>query len=95
MQPLTRDAVAKSKQDISTALQETLVHKLIEEVNIGIQSSLVQHRDYYRVTIPAVIFGYPVYSAREVATLLKDKYQSSGFTTLLEGRGGNTLVIRW
>jgi hypothetical protein len=93
MQPLTRDAVARSKQDISTALQETLVHKLIEEVNDGIRSSVVQHRDYYRLTVPAVIFGYPTYSAREITFLLRDKYLSSGFTTAVEG--GTTLVIRW
>jgi len=95
MQPLTRDSVTRSKHDISTALQESLVQKLIEEVNDGITSSVVQHRDCYRVTIPAVIFGYPAYSAREIASLLQDKYRSNGFTTLLEGVGGNTLVIRW
>jgi hypothetical protein len=92
MIPISREAVQKSVQDISSSLQSSLVQKLIEDTNQGISDAVIRNMKSYSVQVPAVVFGLPAYNARDIASTIKDMYGKRGFQTSLKK---NVVTLSW
>jgi len=92
VKPLSRQAINKSKQDISSSLQDTIVCKLIEDTNQGISDAVIRNSGSYRVQVPAVVFGFPAFSVKEIAQRLKEAYEQSGFDVTVRD---NVVAISW
>lgn len=93
VKPITREDVEKSKKDISSALQDTLLRKLVEDTNKGINEAVLRNQTFYNVQVPSVVLGFPTYSTCEIAKKLESIYASSGFDTQVIKL--NTVVISW
>lgn len=91
-QPLSREAIEKSKQDIDNSVQDTLLSKLISETNEQINAATIRNQSICCVHVPAVVFGYPAYSVQDVTKRLKLAYEQSGFKTSTKE---NTVYISW
>lgn len=90
--PVTRDAVEKSKEDIGNSLQRNLLDKLILETNKEINDATVRNQTACEIIVPSVMFGYPAYSAQEIAKQLSNVYSCAGFATETHH---NAVLIRW
>lgn len=93
VKPISREDVEKSKSDISNALQDALLRKLIEDTNQGINEAVLRNQTFYNVHVPSVVLGFPTYSTGEIAKRLQHAYTNSGFSTKLVNV--NTVIISW
>lgn len=83
--PLTREAVERSKQDVSSSVQDTLVKKLIEDTNQGISDAVIRNLSSYTIHVPVVVFGFPAFNPTDVAKKLGEVYTRSGFVVKCYG----------
>lgn len=90
--PISREAVQKSVQDISSSIQENLVQRLIEDTNQGISEAILRNLNSYCIHVPIVVFGFPAYNANNVANELNRLYSSKGFDTY---KKDNIVILSW
>jgi Cdc6-like AAA superfamily ATPase len=90
--PISRHIVEKQAKEVNGAMEQKLLQQLIENVNEGINNSVMQNLTFYSTYVPTVVFGYPSFNAEELTNMLAQKYKESGFETSTRN---NFIVIKW
>lgn len=91
-EPVSCSAIKQTSSNIQTLHTKTIINRLIEDTNTNINECVLRGLSSYSLNVPSIIFGYPAFSASEVAQALKECYGASGFKTRLRN---TTLDITW